>query len=177
MKISRITRISILTAILCILSQLSIQVGTVPITLQIIGILLAGFILGPIDGMLSVIIYILLGAFGLPVFAGGNSGFKALFGPTGGYLMAFPLAALLCGYISCRFNNKLAFLAAGILSIALTYIIGVPFLSFMTHMPLSKALIVGAYPFILPDIIKMLLSVSLGYVIKSRLLKENLING
>lgn len=176
MKISRITKISILTAILCILSQLSIQIGTVPVTLQNVGVLLAGFILGPIDGMLSIILYIILGAFGLPVFAGGGSGFKAIFGPTGGYLMAFPIASLICGYFSYRFKTKLSFLIAGILSTALIYSIGVPFLSYMTHMPLSKALIVGAYPFILPDTIKVVLSVYIGYIIKLRLIKESLID-
>lgn len=175
MSISRIAKISILTAILCVLSQISIQVGAVPITLQNLGVFLAGFILGPVDGMLSILIYLILGAFGIPVFSGGSSGLKILLGPTGGYLLSFPLAAFVCGYFSYKFNTRLSIYLSGMLSILVIYTVGVPYLSLITGMPLSKALIIGVYPFILPDILKMFLSAYLGQTIKARLIKENLI--
>jgi biotin transporter BioY len=69
----------------------------VPITLQTLAVLLSGVMLGSYYGALSMIIYLLLGAIGLPVFAGGGSGIGALLGPTGGYLFSYPIAAFVIG--------------------------------------------------------------------------------
>ena len=69
----------------------------VPITLQTLAVLLSGAMLGPYYGALSMIIYLALGAIGLPVFAGGSSGIGALLGPTGGYLLSYPLASFVIG--------------------------------------------------------------------------------
>ena len=71
----------------------------VPITLQTLMVLLSGAILGPYYGALSMIIYLILGAMGFPVFAGGSSGFGALLGPSGGYLFSYPIAAFVIGYM------------------------------------------------------------------------------
>ena len=71
----------------------------VPITLQTLMVLLSGAMLGPYYGALSMIIYLILGAIGLPVFAGGSSGIGALFGPSGGYLLSYPIAAFVIGYM------------------------------------------------------------------------------
>lgn len=79
----------------------SIPVGGagVPITLQTFGVLLAGCLLGPVRGFLSVSLYLLLGLIGLPVFAGHTAGWGVLTGYTGGYLWAFPVGAALAGYL------------------------------------------------------------------------------
>src|SRR3989338_5867789 len=69
----------------------------VPITLQTLMVLLSGAMLGSYYGALSMIIYLILGALGLPVFAGGSSGVGALLGPTGGYLFSYPVAAFFIG--------------------------------------------------------------------------------
>ena len=71
----------------------------VPITLQTLMVLLSGAMLGPVYGALSMIVYLLLGAIGLPVFAGGGSGVAALLGPSGGYLFSYPIAAFVIGYM------------------------------------------------------------------------------
>ncbi|MBE7323406.1 biotin transporter BioY [Nocardioides sp. Y6] len=73
--------------------------GLVPITLQTFGVLLAGAVLGPKRGFLAVALYLLVGAVGLPVFSGGGAGPGVLVGPTSGYLLGFPLAAALCGFL------------------------------------------------------------------------------
>ena len=69
----------------------------VPITLQTLVVLMSGAMLGPIYGALSMIIYLVLGTIGLPVFAGGSSGVGALLGPTGGYLFSYPVASFVIG--------------------------------------------------------------------------------
>lgn len=91
---------SILTAIS---AQVSIPIKPVPFTLQTIIVLLAGAFLGAKNGAYSQVLYILLGVIGLPVFAhtaDGTMGFARLIGPTGGYLLAFPLAAYMVGYLT-----------------------------------------------------------------------------
>ena len=96
---------SILTAIS---AQISIPIKPVPFTLQTMIVLLAGAFLGAKNGAYSQLIYIFLGAIGLPVFAqtaDGTMGLARLIGPTGGYLLAFPIAAYLVGYLTEK-NQK-----------------------------------------------------------------------
>lgn len=96
---------SILTAIS---AQISIPIKPVPFTLQTMIVLLAGVFLGAKNGAYSQLIYIFLGAIGLPVFAqtaDGTMGLARLIGPTGGYLLAFPIAAYLVGYLTEK-NQK-----------------------------------------------------------------------
>jgi biotin transport system substrate-specific component len=80
--------------------------GLVPITLQTFGVLLTGAILGPVRGFLAVLLYVVVGAAGLPVFSGGAAGLGVLAGPSAGYLLGFPLAAGLCGLIVSRLPRR-----------------------------------------------------------------------
>ena len=81
-------------AFLAVLSQLSFSIGTIPITLQTFAVGLVATIFKPREAVLSTILYLLLGAVGLPVFAGGSGGIQILFGPLAGYLWAYPFFAL-----------------------------------------------------------------------------------
>jgi biotin transport system substrate-specific component len=88
------------TALLtAVAARLEIPHYPVPFTLQTMVVLLAGAFLGARNGALSQMLYVAMGAAGLPVFAGGALGFWHLFGPTGGYLLSFPMAAALIGYL------------------------------------------------------------------------------
>ena len=80
--------------------------GLVPITLQTFGVILAGAVLGSTRGFLAVLLYLGVGAIGLPVFSGGSAGLAPFAGPTVGYLVAFPLAAFLAGFIVERLPRK-----------------------------------------------------------------------
>ena len=88
--------------------------GVVPITLQTFGVLLAGAVLGARRGFLAVLVYLALGAAGLPVFSGGAAGIAVLAGPTAGYLVGFPLAAGLCGLLVERLPRGAAGRNAGL---------------------------------------------------------------
>ncbi|WP_260464966.1 biotin transporter BioY [Arachnia propionica] len=76
------------------------QIGPVPFTLQTLGVALAGLCLGPIRGFAAASLYLVLGAMGLPVFNKGAAGIGTILGPTGGYLLSFPFAALLSGFVA-----------------------------------------------------------------------------
>lgn len=86
-----------LIAVCAVSAALPIGVNGVPLTLQMFAVFLAGAVLGPIRGFLSVALYLVLGAAGLPIFAGGQAGLAPFSGPTAGYLLAFPVAAFIIG--------------------------------------------------------------------------------
>lgn len=114
-----------LIAVCALLPAIQVGAGVVPITLQTFGVLLTGAVLGAKRGFLAVLLYLAVGAAGLPVFSGGKGGFGVLTGPTGGYLLGFALAALLCGLLVERLPRGSAarsvplVFAAGLLSSAL----------------------------------------------------------
>ena len=94
-------------AFLAVLSQLSFSIGPIPITLQTFAVGLIATIFKTREAVLSVLLYLLLGAIGLPVFAGGSGGFQALFGPSAGYLWAYLLFALVTSSLTSKVLHNL----------------------------------------------------------------------
>ncbi|THB67258.1 MAG: biotin transporter BioY [Desulfovibrio sp.] len=91
-----------MAALISVGAFLMFPIFAVPFTMQTFFVLLAGFILGPVQGALAIILYIAAGLAGLPVFSGGKSGYLALVGPTGGFFLGFLLAVLATGLASQR---------------------------------------------------------------------------
>ena len=94
-----------LIAVCAILPSINVA-GPVPITLQTFGVLLTGAVLGARRGFLAVLLYLVIGAAGLPVFAGGSAGLGVFSGPSVGYLVGFPLAAGCCGFVVERLPRR-----------------------------------------------------------------------
>ena len=149
------------------LAQISIKLPftPVPITGQTLGVLLVGASLGPAFGVLSIGLYMVQGAAGLPFFAGGASGWSALGAAsvTGGYLWGFLLAALLVGWLAQRgwdrsFRSSIGLFFLGEIVI---YAVGVPWLMRALGFRLEHALVLGLYPFVIGDALKLLLAASL----------------
>lgn len=131
----------------------------VPMTLQALFVVLAGALLGPRLGAASQVAYLAMGVAGLPVFAGGGFGFWHLFGPTGGYLLAFPVAAFLAGLLARPAGRKtvadLARVFVGLLVASLSILaIGTAWLAGMTG-DLTGAIALGVVPFIVGDLVKV----------------------
>lgn len=149
-----LTWAALLTALIAAGAFITIPLGPVPFTLQVLFVLMAGMILGPRLAGLSVVAYLLLGLVA-PVYAGGSSGIGALLGPTGGFLIGFIPASVLTGYVSQRGHQSLASLAsAGVLGLAPIYLIGTTWLALQLHLSASAALATGVLPFIWLDIVK-----------------------
>ncbi|WP_322495870.1 biotin transporter BioY [Chloroflexus sp.] len=130
----------------------------VPITGQTLGVLLVGSLLGPRLGFAALLLYLIEGAIGLPFFAGGKSGYTHLFGVTGGYLISFPIAAALTGWLATwgwdrRFLTTVASMALASLVI---YVIGATWLAFFIG-PVD-AIVKGVLPFLVGDAIKIALA-------------------
>ncbi len=98
---SDLARIAVFAALVAAMALTpAIPVGPVSITLQTLGVALTGLCLGPWRGFAALALYLAVGAAGLPVFSGGAAGIGVLIGPTGGYLLSFPLAALVGGFVA-----------------------------------------------------------------------------
>ena len=151
---------SVLAALISVTAGITIPIGPVPITLQVFFILLILSLAGPKYGTISVLIYILLGAIGIPVFAGYNGGIAILLGPTGGYLFGFSVAVFVGGIISGKRKKdkqmEIVFLSLGMLvAISVIYLIGFTWLKFSLGISFKDAFTVGVLPFIPIDILKM----------------------
>ena len=98
MKTQKLTLTVVMVAILVVMAYIpAIPLGPVPLTIQNIGVMLAGAILGWRNGLLAIIIWLLMAALGLPVLTGGSGGIAPFFGATAGYIWAYPVAALFIG--------------------------------------------------------------------------------
>lgn len=147
---------SLFAALIAAGAFIAIPIGPVPIVLQNMFVLLAGIILGPRWGVASIGVYLLIGALGFPVFAGGTGGIGRLFGPTGGYLLAYLPCVFVTGVISEKLGKKLVYdIIAMVMGSLIVYAGGVPWLKAVTGMAWSKTIAVGMYPFIIGDILKI----------------------
>jgi len=164
LKIFWISSFAILTAIA---AQFTIPVKPVPFTLQTLMVLLAGSVLGAKNGAYSQLVYLAVGAIGLPVFAqtGDTFGIARLFGPTGGYLLSFPIAAYLVGYLVEKNNNYFAVAASMLAANILILIIGAMYLNFVYLHDFSAAIISGAALFSVWTVLKVFTAATIYFLI------------
>jgi biotin transport system substrate-specific component len=123
-------------------------------TLQPLAVLVVGGVLGAAGGVATLVTYLTLGVLGLPVFAGGSSGVIHLLGPTGGYLLAFPVAAGVAGALSRPGAGVLRVLLASALGMAVIHLGGVAQLALLGGDP-ALAFRVGFVPFLTGDLLKV----------------------
>ena len=166
MKTNKMIKAALMAALTAVGAYIIIPVGPVPITLQTFFVLLSGRLLGKKYGVLSQITYLLLGAFGLPIFSGGQGGLGVIAGPTGGFLISFVIAAWIAA--NYRANKKIDFfiLSSAVLS---NYIIGSIYFAFVTGTGLIAALNMTVIPFIPGDLLKVALVLILAPIIEKRL--------
>jgi len=132
MKIKRMTSISIFAALICISTVIlpAIPIFGIPVTLQTFMIMVTALLLKPIDAFLAVMIYILMGVMGLPVFSGFKSGFDTILGPTGGFIVSFPFAAYFISLFKGNFNILRLLIVNFLFGIIFVYLIGAAFMAF-----------------------------------------------
>jgi biotin transport system substrate-specific component len=144
---------------------LPLPFGPVPIVIQNLFVVLSGLLLGPVDGGIAVLLFLLLGALGFPVFSGGRGGLTQFLGPTGGYLFGYLLAAVISGLLARR-RGRAGAIAGAIAGFSLILLCGTLGLKLLTNVSWEKALAVGTIPFLLWDGIKCalaaLLAIKLG---------------
>jgi biotin transport system substrate-specific component len=145
----------------------------VPVTLQTLFVSLAGLLLGAQLGAVAMTVYVMGGAAGLPVFAGGALGLPYLFGPTGGYLLAFPIAAYVTGMLAARVPatggvlNTARLAVAVFLGTLVVFAGGASQLALLTGDPV-RAVQIGVLPFLLGDVVKVGLAVAIAGRLRRR---------
>ena len=180
MKTKDMVYIGIFAAIITICSWISVPF-TVPFTLQTFAVFLAVLLLGGKRGTLSVLIYILLGVVGLPVFSGFKGGIGAILGPTGGYIIGFIVTALIMWAFEHipKMNRTVSSVISMVLGLIACYAFGTAWFYYVynngTDTPASLSMILGwcVIPFIIPDLVKILLAFLLG---RSKAL-QNILSG
>lgn len=161
---------AVFAALICVAAPFSIQVGPIPITLATFAIYFTGAVFGAKRGTIAVIVYILLGAVGLPVFSNFNGGFAALLGPTGGYIIGYIPLVLITGIFSDMNTKKHWTMIVGMLlgTVAL-YTFGTAWFMILTGKDLGTALTLCALPFIPGDGIKIACVSAIAIPLKDRL--------
>lgn len=157
-------------ALVAILAQISIPLPftTVPLTLQIFGIAITGLILGAKCGFISTLIYLILGGIGVPVFAQFSAGIGVLFGPTGGYLLGYPIMAFIIGFIKEKFNSNILTAIGMICGLLVVYALGTVMFSVVTGNTIMNSLLYCVVPFIAVDLLKLVLAYIVGESVSKR---------
>ena len=158
-KVLSIILTALFAALSAALSQLAIPVNAVPIVFTQVSIFLAAGLLGWKWGTLSQLLFAVMGAIGLPVFAGMRGGWAYVIGPTGGFILGYLLAALVVGLLLQRFGRSFkAVLPVLLLGTLLIYLPGLPWLAHVMHMEnLRDAFLFGMLPYLPGDLLKVLL--------------------
>ena len=169
-QLKRMVYAALMAALTAAGAYIAIPIGPVPIVLQNLFIMLAGLLLGGRWALISVGVYLLAGAVGLPVFAGGAGGIGKFVGPTGGYLLGFAAAAYLIGILSERGRGKVAVdVLAMIAGTMVIYAFGVSWLKVVTGMAFSKAVAVGMLPFLIGDALKIAAAIPIARALRPML--------
>ena len=141
-----------------ICAQLVIPIQPVPITLGTLAILMAGAMLGPKYGALSVFLYVLLGLVGVPVFSMGRAGVGIIAGPSGGFVMGWVLVAAVTGYLAEKLGRSYVSLVIAMLAGTIVcYVTGVAWFMFLTGTGLWAALVACMFPFLIGDSLKIVI--------------------
>ena len=158
-KTAEMTKMALMVAMNCVSAYIIIPLpfSLSPLALQTLIVNLTGYVLNAKQAFMTMLVYLLVGLAGVPVFTGGSAGPGKLFGPTGGYIIGFLFTAVFLAYFKGeKYNFKRYALLGCVIGIPLIYVFGVGQLKLITGMPWDKAILAGALPFIPLDIVKCL---------------------
>ncbi len=176
-RIMSMTFIAMFVVLIAVCSWISIPM-TIPFTLQTFAVFVAAGLLGPVCGFAAVLIYLLIGLVGLPVFANFTSGFGILLGPTGGYMIGFLFTALAVGLMMKKLGRSLpVMIIAMLLGLLICYAFGTAWFMIMyanagSAVSLAAALGWCVLPFIIPDCAKIALAILLIKRLEKHIPKE-----
>jgi biotin transport system substrate-specific component len=166
LNVAMMTRTALMAAVTAVAAQIAIPLpfSPVPFTLQVLAVILSGLLLGPRYGALAQAIYVFVGAVGVPVFAQFSGGLGVVLGPTGGYLLSYPLAAAIAGlaaHTAANATRRRALWTSffwGSAGLAVIYALGTTWLAVVTQLPFAATLAQGVLPFVPFDLIKVALA-------------------
>ncbi|MHB1017313.1 MAG: biotin transporter BioY [Coriobacteriia bacterium] len=164
-----LVRAALAAALISASALVTVPIGPVPVTLQILAVAVTVLLLSPGESLGALVTYVGLGAIGLPVFSGGTGGFGVLLGPTGGFLLGFLLGAPLGSLARTSLADRrplAADLAGLIVLIAVSYAAGLAQFVAVTGMTVAGAVTVAVAPFLVPDAIKAAIAVGIARAVR-----------
>ena len=168
-SIQDICSVAIMAALTAVMAQISIPMPMgVPMTMQTFAVTLAGVILGSKRGAVSMVVYLLIGSVGVPVFSNMGGGVQYLIGPTGGFLLSFPIMAYLIGLGVEKKSRKGCFLFL-VLGTVANYAVGVAMYCVLMDASVWTGITACVLPFIPTAVIKAVAAAILGLQVRSRL--------
>lgn len=181
LSVRTICMVAMFTAIISVLSIMQIPTPWgVPFTLQTFAMALCGYVLGWKYGTLSTVLYILIGAIGVPVFAGMLAGVGVLTGVTGGYLFGFIIMTFLCGigrvYMKKGIKGIVWLVVFSALGLAACHILGIIQLKYVANLPWAVAAIKGSVPYLAKDIASVIGAYLVAIAIRRALRSTNLLD-
>ena len=166
---------AVMAAVIAAVAPFALPIGPIPLTLGTLAMYLAGYVLGGKRAGAAVLVYVLLGAVGVPVFNGFTGGLGVVAGPTGGYIIGFIPLAFLSGLWVERFSSsRLLQLVGMILATAVLYAFGTAWFCVQAGKSLAAALSVCVFPFIPGDLAKMVAALIVGPIIRERLIQAGI---
>lgn len=166
-----IVLIGLFSAVMTVCSLIQIPIGSFVFTLQTMGVFITASLLGWKKGTISVIVYVLLGIIGLPVFSSFSGGIGVLLGPTGGYIIGFIFTSLIVGFMTEKLAKKLfCQIVAMTVGLVVCYIFGTAWFMLQMKTGVAEAFFMCVFPYLIPDAFKIAFSAVLvnriGKVIK-----------
>lgn len=172
MKTKNLTKIALMTAIICIFSPISVPlpISPVPLTLCTFALCLAAYMLEPKEAMAATGLFLFIGAVGVPVFSGYTGGFAKFAGPTGGYLIGYLyLVGITSYFVQKNPNSRKMQILGAFLGTVVTYTFGTFWLAILTNASFFATLPTGALIFLPLDIVKIILACFLGEKLKTHI--------
>ena len=170
-EIKEMTKMALFLALLCICSYIVIPLpfSISPLTLHTLVINILVLILKPKYSILTIFIYLLLGSLGLPIFSNGNGGIIYLLGPQGGFYLGFLVSTIIMSLSLPSKSSNIKQALVLFIGLIIQHICGILFFSIYTNTPLLSSFISMSLPFILGDIIKIIISIFISNTIKKSL--------
>lgn len=157
-RLRLMTSAALMAAVMAATGWVAIPIGSVPVTLQVFGVALSALLLPPMWAGLSLAAYVILGAGGVPVFAGGQAGLGVIVGPLGGYVIGFLAASILGALVRTAIQHRVPQLVADgiamVVVVLVVYALGSAQLALAAHLSAWQAFVSGVAPFVLPDAAK-----------------------
>lgn len=163
-SIKDMTRMAICLALICVSAYIAVPVpfAAVVVSAVTMAMNLAAFLLTPMQTFIVLVSYVLLGVAGLPVFANGGAGIGQLFGPSGGFLIAFCVAYPVVSLLKGDKPNFKRYMLAALVGIPISYVGGVYSVMKVLELTLNQTLLVAALPYIPFDIVKGAIAAVIG---------------
>ena len=167
-----ITTVALLAAIICVLSPFAINIGPIPLSFGSLAVYIAACLISKWHGIAAVVVFILLGAFGVPVFTNFTGGFHKIVGATGGYIIGYIPCALVIGLMVDALEKHIwAYPVAMVAGTAALYACGTAWYMIQSGVSLSAALMACVVPFLIGDAIKIVAATALCFPLR-RILKS-----